>query len=98
MWTARSVQGIEVRLTDERWQHIVGEHPELSGRETLVLDVLAKPDVVVEGRAGELTAVRKLNSGRRLAIVYRLRESDGFVISAFYLKTGYYLRRKQVWP
>ena len=98
MRTASSVDGIPIHLTEERLAHIADEHPELAEKAALILDVLGKPDCVVQGRSGELSAVRKLRSGRRLAVVYRQGKTEGFVITAFYLKTGYYLRRKQVWP
>ncbi len=42
--TARS--GIPVRLTEERWNHIVSRHPEMLDRREQVLETLADPDMV----------------------------------------------------
>jgi hypothetical protein len=98
MLSAVCIQGIEIRLTEERWDHIALEHAELDGQHRLVMDVLSKPDVVVAGTAGEFSAVRTLGSGRCLAVVYRITNGDGFVITAFYVKPGYYQERTQGWP
>ena len=99
MMQSRCVQGVTVRLTNTALDHIAEEHPELMGQEALIMDVLTRPDLVVKGRSGEFSAIRKLASGRRLVVVYRLQVQDGFVITSFYIRTArYYLRREHVWP
>jgi len=57
--TATSVNGVPIRLTDERWQHIAQEHPELNGQEADVLQAVSSPDEVQEARVGALAAVRR---------------------------------------
>ncbi len=37
---AYSVKGVPIRLMDELWKHIVGEHPELSAYREDCLDVI----------------------------------------------------------
>ncbi len=66
MYTVNSCQGIPIRLTNERWAHIVEEHCELAGMLYEVLDVIAFPDRVVAGHAGECLAAKLLVPDRSL--------------------------------
>ena len=94
-----SIQGILIRLTDERWAHITEEHCELAGFRLEVLETVAKPDRVLAGGEGELLAVRELFPGKHLVVVYRELEDDGFIITAFVTsKIKALQRRKQLWP
>jgi hypothetical protein len=65
---AVSRNGVWVRLPAERWQHIAVEHPELAGQRAAVLEALANADYVLEGTAGELLAVRRLDSSKVLVV------------------------------
>lgn len=38
--------GNQIELTDERWKHIVTEHPEVRGIKDRLLEILSKPDLV----------------------------------------------------
>jgi hypothetical protein len=99
MLTARSVQGVQVRLTEERWRHIVAEHPDLRLALGELLDVVTRPDSVVEGPQGELLAVRATDAGKWLIVVYRIGGADGFVITAFSTcRRKVFERRRQLWP
>ncbi|HWN07828.1 MAG TPA: hypothetical protein VNO50_00840 [Pyrinomonadaceae bacterium] len=94
-----SKSGILIRLTDERWAHITDEHGELAGLRSEVLKAVEDPLRVVEGGAGELLAVRELDLGKYIVVVYREQENDGFVITAFLTRRlGSLTRRKQLWP
>jgi len=48
-----------IRLTDERWFHIVENHDELAGRISEVLDTVAEPDIIVKGIKNELLSAKK---------------------------------------
>lgn len=97
--TAVSKNGISIRLTDERWAHITEEHCELAGLKQEVLGTLADPSRVLAGGAGETLAVRELEAGKYLVVVYREGRRDGFVITAFLTRRiGSLNRRKQLWP
>jgi len=86
-------------LTDERWAHITEEHGELAGLHLDVLEAITDPVRVLEGREGALLAVRELEPGKDLVAVYREREQDGFVITAFVTRRRASLdRRRQLWP
>jgi len=79
----KSVNGITIRLTDERWAHITEEHSELSEIRFEILETIAKPNVIYESNDGENLAVREIETGKFLVAVYRQSQTDGFVITAF---------------
>ena len=94
-----SKAGVPIRLTDERWAHITEEHCELAGLRLEVLETVANPDRILCGTAEELFAVRKLEAGKFLVVVYRETGHDGFVITAFLTRRTRLLeRRTQLWP
>ena len=83
---ARSVNGVPIRLTHERWYHIVENHDEMASHFHDCLETVEAPEFVVRGNAGTLKAAR--NRGRRkwLIVVYReVSRNDGFVITAYFL-------------
>ncbi len=90
---------VPIRLTDERWTHIVEEHCELAGTRLEVLDAVANPSRILAGGAGELLTVQETITGEHLVVVYREVENDGFIITAFITsKTKSPNRRNQLWP
>ena len=58
MWIVHSRNGVPVRLTEERWQHVMCRHPEMDNQRERVLETLAEPDMIQQGDFGELLAVR----------------------------------------
>jgi len=95
-----SVNEIPIRLTEERWRHIVDEHGELSGMRAAVISVVAKPTGIYAGNAGEFLAVQEIEPGKWLVVVYReTNRNDGFVITAFLTRRKRSLdRRNKLWP
>lgn len=97
--TAQSHNEVTIRLTDERWLHIVEEHSELAGMIERVLAAIEQPEAVYEGAAGELLACKSTNGHKHLVVVYRESDVDGFVITAFLTSRLQYLtRRRRLWP
>ncbi len=93
-----SKHGIPIRLTDERWAHITEEHAELAGLRQEVLATIDEPERIYLGHAGERLAVRELEAGKYVVVVYREQEADGFIITAFLTRRIQYLeRREQLW-
>ena len=41
-----SRNSIPIRLTEERWRHIVNRHVEMAGQRERVLETVAEPDVI----------------------------------------------------
>jgi hypothetical protein len=98
--TAMSRRGVPIRLTDERWLHIVEEHSELAGLLESVLEAVESAEWVYAGSAGELLAAKAVAAGKYLVVVYRETDAgDGFVITAFLTRRLEYLaRRTLLWP
>ncbi len=80
----KSTNGKIIRLPDERWMHIVEGHPEMAGHVDDVLSTVALPDIVVQGSAGELLAVRYESSEKVLVVIYKENETDGFILTAYF--------------
>jgi hypothetical protein len=97
--TARSINGVPVTLSDERWRQIVEHHDDLAGHFHDVLETVAAPAAVYDGEAGELLAVSALRGSRVLVVVYReISPDDGFVITAFFTSRVRQIeRRRLVW-
>ena|ERR1035437_848575 len=98
-YEATSKNGKRIRLTDERWAHITEEHSELAGMRSDVLETITSPDRIVLGNDDELLAIRTIELGKFLVVVYRELETDGFVITAFLTTRESSLKRRvQLWP
>jgi hypothetical protein len=90
MLIVRSHNGVPIRLTEERWQHIVLRHPEVDGQRDQVLAALAEPDIVQRGDYETSLACRFYTktplTSKFLVVVYReVSAMDGFILnSVFY--------------
>jgi hypothetical protein len=91
-----SVGGVQIRLTEERWFHIVENHDDMAGHYDDVLETIADPDLVLPGYRGSLIAVRNYGRRRYLFAIYRqLTRDDGFVITAYL--SSKINRKKAIW-
>lgn len=96
---SRSPNNVWIRLSDERWQHIVEGHPELINSQPDLLMVISHPQRIFEGYDGELLAIREIEIGKWLVVVYRELIDDGFVITAYLTRRFQSLtKRRQIWP
>jgi hypothetical protein len=100
---ATSINGVRIRLTEERWEHIASRHPELRLYVDKVLETIEHPDFVARGFLGEFKAVRLylvLPIGQKYLIVaYReIDRRNGFIITArFGSDIGDLIRGGVVW-
>jgi hypothetical protein len=93
---AISKAGVPIRLTDERWHHIVENHDDLAGYYDDVLITVEDPDFILRGYGGALVAVRSLGRRKFLGVIYReLSRKDGFIITAYF--TTQISRRLILW-
>lgn len=93
---ALSVEGVPIRLTTERWFHIVENHDDLAGYYDDILETIENPDMVLRGYRGSLIAVRGYGRGWYLMVVYReVSTNDGFIITAYF--TSKIDRKKAIW-
>ena len=80
----KSINGIPIRITYERWFHIIENHDDLAGRFGEILNTVEYPDYVVKGYGDAFIALKELEIGKYLAVVYReLNSEDGFIITAY---------------
>ncbi|MEK6581785.1 MAG: hypothetical protein AABY50_08205 [Nitrospirota bacterium] len=81
-----SVNKVPIRLTYERWYHIVENHDDLASYYYEVLETIENPDFVLRGNKGTLKATRNFGKDKWLVVIYREKiKSDGFVITAYFL-------------
>ena len=91
MLIARSVDGVPIRLTGERWDHICQRHPELNNQKERVLETLRDPTEVLKGDFGEKLAVRFYRqtplTTKFLVVAYKeIGRGDGFVATAYFTR------------
>jgi hypothetical protein len=58
MVIVRSQNDIPIRLTTERWAHIIKQHPEMATQRERVLETVNAPEMIQAGDFGELLAIR----------------------------------------
>lgn len=91
-----SMNNIPIRMTTERWFHIVENHEDVASYYDEVLGTIEEPDIIVRGYKGSLIAHRGMGRNRYLAVVYReIGKEDGFVITVYF--TSKLNRRNAVW-
>jgi hypothetical protein len=81
---ADSVNGVRIRLTGERWEHILDSHPEMASYRETILDAVENPDYILASRRGALAAVMVLGRKAFLHVFYVEKSGrDGFILSAY---------------
>lgn len=85
MDAAISRNGVTIRLTEERWFHIVETHDEMAGRYDQVLSAIEAPDYVIQGYRNAIVALKMIRKNKFMAVIYKeTSKKDGFVITAFF--------------
>jgi hypothetical protein len=84
MDAAISTNGVPIRLTEERWFHIVETHDEMAGLYDEVLSAVEAPDYIIRGYRDALAALKLIGKKKFIAVIYKeIGKKDGFVITAF---------------
>ena len=97
MEVAISVNDVPIRLTEERWTHIVENHDDLAGRSSDVLEVVENPQWITRGSRGSLIAWKGFGRLGYLCVHYReVSDDDGFVITAYFTRKA--RKDNKVWP
>ncbi len=89
-----------IRLTSERWGHIVENHNDMAGYYYDVLESVTNPTLVLEGDEDELWAVKLISKRKALLVIYKesREQNDGFIITAFFTsKIKKLLKRGTIW-
>ena len=97
--TTKSINGVKIRLTDERWNHIVNIHQEIDVKDyKRFLRVINKPEIIFKGNKGELLAIQK-GPRKSLWIVVPYKEvtkQDGFILTAYFTSDLTWLFKKEI--
>ncbi len=96
MDTVRSKNNVPIRLTDERWLHIIENHDDLAGYYDDVLATVEEPDYIVQGYGGALIALKKWGN-KFLAVIYKELHNDGFIITAYFTSAARLKKESMVW-
>ena len=97
--TATSINGIPIRLPDERWHHIIQRHADLATQKDLLLKTISVPTRILAGNNEAMMAIQESEPGKWLVVIYKEEEADGFVVTAFSTrKINSLNRRQQLWP
>ena len=93
---AVSLNRVPIRLTQERWFHIVENHDDLAGHYDDVLDTVENPDFILRGYGGALIALKGVARKHTSQWIYKeLSRDDGFVLTAYF--TSRISRRLIIW-
>ena len=95
-----SVNDVPIRLTDERWTHIVENHDDIAGYYFDVLETVTNPTWVLQGDEDELWAVKLISKRKAMLVIYKesKEQDDGFIVTAFFTtKTQKLSRRRIIW-
>ena len=88
MYLTQSKDGIPIRFTHERLEHITRNHPEMIDQEQKVLETISEPDYIQRGDDETRIAVRLYPqtplTRKFLIVVYREFQGDGFVITSYF--------------
>jgi len=84
MHIAYSVNKVPIRLTEERWFHIVENHNDLAGFYDEVLFTIENPDFILSSYGDAIIGVRQVKEKHYLNVIYKeISVQDGFIITAY---------------
>ena len=80
-----SKNNIPIRLTEERWLHIITGHPEMAVYYEEILVTVAEPDTIYAGSRDDLIAVSRqlIGTNKHIVVAYKEINDDGFIITAY---------------
>lgn len=101
MILVNSVNGTPIKLTRERWNHIIKRHPELEDQKEKVLETLRQPDFVQEGDFESFLAIKFYKetplTTKFLVVIYKeVAGKDGFILTAYFTNKPSE-RKKTIW-
>jgi hypothetical protein len=93
MISANSKNNRLIRLTDERINHIMINHPETKDCISWIHATIENPDFITAGDFGELLAVKlydktPVTNDKYLMVVYKeTSKIDGFILTAYFCRS-----------
>lgn len=96
-----SINKTPIRLTLERWNHIIYRHPEIENEKEKILETINNPDCIQRGDFGTLLAIKYYKktplTSKYLSVVYKeINKTDGYVLTAYYTNEPS-KRREIIW-
>lgn len=89
----KDIHGRQIRLTDERLNHIEADHPEMSGQIDKIKETLSNPDAIIRSRTDpnaelfykyyDITPVTK----KYLCVIIKVITDDLFLITTYFTDT-----------
>jgi len=95
------LDGLSIRLTDERRNHIL-EHPEMAEMEPAIEETLQNPERVVQSISDPDVRLyyrfyfRTVVGGKFLCVVVKMGEAGAFVLTAYL--TDRFKKGERLWP
>ena len=83
----------QVRLTDERLDHILNDHPEMADQSERLGETLHNPDTIVRSKTdNDVELFYKLFastpvSSKYMCVVLKIKNNDIFIITAYFTDT-----------
>lgn len=77
---------IDLNLTDERLNHIIGRHPEFENLINEFCETINRPDFIIKKETGELLLVSwhpQIFNGKFMIVVIRKDSKRSWIITAF---------------
>jgi len=93
---AYSINDVPIRLTEERWRHIIERHFDLFNYKEDILEVIEQPEFIYQARRGALIATRSYGRRGFLRVYYKEQRNDGFIITARFADT--LPKGVRIWP
>ena len=96
---AISKNGVPIRLTSERWQHITIGHPEIADYYYEILETIETPEIIYKGNNDAKIAIRKFQERIPAFVVVVYKETsanDGFIITAHFSNKKQEFKKKKI--
>lgn len=92
---------VPIRLSIERWNHILYRHPEMSDEKDKVIETLNSPEMIQKGDFSTLIAIKFYKNtpltSKFLAVVYKeSNKKDGFILTSYFTNRPSE-RRETIW-
>lgn len=99
-----SVNGVPIRLTEERWSHIVEHHPEVEQFLEEILSTVSNPKNLyllpkkqILAATNSYDKLETFGLARNIVVHYKEFMHDGFILTAFVISDNRLERRFRNW-
>lgn len=92
----------QIRLTDERYAHLVADHPEMGNQFEKIAETLRSPEKVVKSKTDEKVVLyyrlylSTPVTQKYMCVVVKISNEDAFAITAYFTNT--IKKGETIWP